>query len=137
MGMFVDPSARVPVTDGRNTIYVRARMDAQTRGLYKNELHRLRMKKDVGETEEIDYANMGTAEVLLRVYNIVAWEGPDFLDAKGTPVPCNRTNIMAMDPLTPLWEMVGERIAELNTKAESPDPNSPTPSGSTDAGDAH
>ena len=134
MPMFVDPNARVPVTDGRNTIYVRARMDAQTRGLYLNELHRLRMKKDVKETEEFDYAAAGTAQVLLRVYNIVAWEGPDFLDARGMLVPCTRENIMQMDPLTPLYELVGERITELNRRPEPPDPNASTPSGDTSAG---
>lgn len=134
MSMFVDPNARVAVTDGRNTIYVRARMDAQTRGLYLNELKRLRVKKDVGETEEVDYAAMGTAEVLLRVFNIVAWEGPDFLDDHGAPVPCTRANILRMDPLTQLYEMVGERIAELNAPRESPDPNAVTPSGATASG---
>ena len=135
MGMFVDPNARVPVTDGSNTIYVKARMDAQTRGLYENELQRLKAKKDIAETEEIEYAYMGTAKVLLRVYNIVAWEGPDFLDGNGNLVPCTRYNIMRMDPLTPLWEMVGDRIGELNRKPESPDPNAAAPTGSTTDGE--
>jgi len=33
MPMFVDPNARVPVTLGENTIYVKAKMDMGTRVL--------------------------------------------------------------------------------------------------------
>jgi hypothetical protein len=38
MPMFVDPNARVPVTLGENTIYVKAKMDMGTRALLEDEI---------------------------------------------------------------------------------------------------
>lgn len=134
MSIFVDPKARVAVTYEGNTIYIRAKMDVRTEALYKNELQRLNIKKTSESSGEGEFGHLGTAEMLLRVHNIVAWEGPDFQDENGRPVPVSRENIARMDPTHPLWDLVGERIAELNKKAVAPDPNSPAENGSIGGG---
>ena len=104
MSMFVDPKARIPVTDGQNTVYVRAKMDA---GRKAQVLDEMRMH-GVGKGAEGELSGLGSYQMLLRVHNVVAWEGPDFVDEQGKPIPCNRANIMLLDPTTPLYEMVGD-----------------------------
>lgn len=124
--MFVDPSAKVAVTLGENTVYVRAKMSAGTKALLEDEIKTggSVRRSDGGEVvDEAEMSGFGTYAMLLRVHNIVAWDGPDFVDDEGKPIPCTRTNIMRMDPTTELYELVGDRIGELNKKAGSPDPN--------------
>ena len=126
MPMFVDPNERVPVTVGENTVYIRAKMSAGTKALLEDEIKRggtVRRKEGEETVVEAEVSGFGSYEMLLRIHNIVAWEGPDFVDADGKPIPCTRANIMRMDPTDPLYELVGERIGELNAKPESPDPN--------------
>lgn len=126
MPMFVDPNARVAVTLGENTVYIKAKMSAGTKALLEDEIKTsgaVRRKEGEDTIDEAALSGFGSYEMLLRVYNIVAWEGPDFMDAEGKPIPCTRANIMRMDPTDPLYELVGERIGELNKKRESPDPN--------------
>lgn len=118
MPMFIDPSARVPVTLGENTIYIKAKMDAATKAAVQDEI---RAKGDSAETLEM--RGLGSYRLLLLIHNIVTWEGPDFADAQGRVVPCTRANISRLDPSNPLVELVAERIGELNTEPESPDPN--------------
>jgi hypothetical protein len=116
--MFVDPKARVAVTDGQNTVYIRAKMDAGRRAQVLDEM---RMRGFDGEVKTGELSGLGSYQMLLRVHNVVAWEGPDFLDAHGKPVPCTRANILLLDPTTPLYELVGTRIGELNKDAQVPD----------------
>jgi hypothetical protein len=126
MPMFVDPNARVAVTLGENTVYIKAKMSAGTKALLEDEIKTSGAVRRKDGEETIDDAEMsgfGSYGMLLRIHNIVAWEGPDFSDSDGKPIPCNRANIMRLDPTDPLYELVGERIGELNKKLESPDPN--------------
>ena len=126
MPMFVDPNERVAVTLGENTVYIKAKMSAGTKALLEDEIKASGTTRRKNGEETIDDAEMrgfGSYEMLLRIHNIVAWEGPDFVDADGKPIPCTRANIMRLDPTDPLYELVGERIGELNKKMDSPDPN--------------
>jgi hypothetical protein len=116
--MFTDPKARVPVTDGLNTVYIRAKMDAGRRALVLDEMRMRGIGKDTSSGE---LSGLGSYQMLLRVHNVVAWEGPDFVDEHGKPVPCTRANILLLDPTTPLYEMVGDKIGELNKDAKVPD----------------
>lgn len=104
-------------------------MDAGTQAQLLNEIRAV-TKSDTKEgadgAEESEIRGLGSHQLLLRVYNILAWEGPDFVDENGRPIPCNRVNILRMDPTSELWELVGAKIGELNKKIEKPsdaDPN--------------
>lgn len=123
MPMFLDPNARVSVTDGRNTVYIRAKMDMGTRAAVQNEIRASGIKTE----SELEVHGIGAYRLALLHHNVLAWEGPDF-----DGVPCNRTNIDRVDPTEPLWDLVADEIGQRNEKAESPDPNSLAPSGSTD-----
>ena len=126
MPMFVDPNAKVAVTLGENTVYIKAKMSAGTKALLEDEIKTsgsVRRKEGEETVDEAAVSGFGSYGMLLRIHNIVAWEGPDFVDADGKPIPCTRANIMRMDPTDPLYDLVGERIGELNKKQESPDPN--------------
>ena len=119
MPMFVDPNAKVAVTiDGANTIHIKAKMDAGTRAAVQDEIRARGLGDGDGELRGI-----GSYRMTLMVHNIMGWEGPEFLDEKGKPVPCTRANIQRLDPTEPLFEAVGARIGELNEDRKSPDPN--------------
>lgn len=125
MPMFIDPTARVPVTDGRNTIYIKAKMDVSTRAAVQNEMR----AAGTDEAEEFVMTHIGSYRLALLTHNIVGWEGPDF-----EGVPCTRTNIGRLDPSEPLVIKVSQEIGERNASRESPDPNAVTPSGATTNG---
>ena len=117
MSMFVDPKARIAVTDGQNTVYIRAKMDAGRKAQVLDEMRMHGVGKDKSEGE---LSGLGSYQMLLRVHNVVAWEGPDFMDGQGRPIPCTRANILLLDPTTALYDLVGDRIAELNKDAQVP-----------------
>jgi hypothetical protein len=132
MGMFVDPQARVAVSDEQgNTIWIRAKMDVAT----KNRVHDAIAAVD-GASDDVVELHLGSYNTALLVHNIVAWEGPAFGDARGRTVPCTRQNIERLDPDEPLVTQVLGEISRRNVRPESPDPNSPTTDGSTHAGAA-
>lgn len=112
--LFIDPGARVPVTVGENTVYIRAKMDAGTLALVQDAVQ----ARQEGDGSAI--VGIGTYRLLLLAHNILAWEGPDFRDESGAPVPCTRANISRLDPTTPLFEAVGAKIGELNAAATVP-----------------
>ena len=122
MPMFVDPSARVPVTLGENTVYIRAKMDAGTKAQVSDEV---RARGVDGETDSREVRGLGSYRMLLMIHNIVDWEGPDFCDEKGVKVPCTRANIRRLDPTGPMFDAVGERIGELNADPETPEGTDP------------
>lgn len=123
MPMFLDPNARVPVSDGRNTVYIRAKMDMATRDAVKDEIR----LSGQGVNAEGEIRGFGTYHLALLHHNVLAWDGPDFAG-----VPCTRANIDRVDPTEPIWEQVAAEINQRNQRPESPDPNSPAPTGSTD-----
>lgn len=118
MPMFVNPQARVPVTLGENTIYVKAKMDLGTKSAIQDEI-----RAKGADINEQEVRGIGSYRLLLMVHNIVAWEGPDFIDERGKAIPCTRENIKRLDPTEPLCDLVAERIGELNAAPASPDPN--------------
>lgn len=112
MPMFVDPQATVAVTDGANTVHIKAKMDARTRALVKSSITAR------GGGQDFELRNLGGYELALLEHNIVRWEGPEF-----EGVPCTAAHIGRLDPDQPLVAEVLERIGELNAPPESPDPN--------------
>lgn len=125
MSMFVDPNQRVPVTDGPNTIYIKARMDIDTRAAVQNEMRAAGNEA----TDEVVMSHIGSYRRAMLLHNIVAWDGPAFAG-----VPCTRENIGRLDPHEPLVIKVAQEIGERNAPRESPDPNAVTPSGATASG---
>lgn len=109
MPMFVDPNERVPVTVGENTVSIRAKMNAAITAKVNDEFSLI-----AGQNEGL--GGMGSYSLALLVHNIVAWEGPDFVDAGGKPIPCTRANIERLDPDDPLVEAVREEIGRRNQR---------------------
>lgn len=107
MPMFVT-NEPVPVTDGVNTIWVRARMDLGTYNQVQDALRRV----GTGGAVELHLGEYNTA---LMVHNIVRWAGPD-LDL----VPCTPDSIRRLDPDEPLVALVLARIQELNLARRDP-----------------
>jgi len=127
MPMFIDPRQRVPVTVGPNTVFIRSKMDLGTRAAVQDEIRASGIKVE----QEMEMRGIGSYRLALLRHNVLAWEGPDFLDPNGHPIPCSRQNIALMDPNEPLVEAVAEEIGRRNQPAESPDPNAVAPTGST------
>jgi len=112
-----------------NVVWIRARMDAATRGKVSGELVKL------GESGQGIEGHLGDGEVALLIHNIVRWEGPDFVDEMGRPVPCTAEQIRKLDTRDPFIAEVLSQIGERNRPRTSPNPKSATASGSTSAGD--
>jgi len=106
-----------------NVIYIRARMDVETRGKVMSELFTL----DAGGTA-VD-ARLGANETALLVHNIVRWEGPDL-----GGVPCTPETIRRLDPTEPHIARVLAEITRRNAPAASPNPKSPGGRPSTSGG---
>ena len=119
MPMFIDPTERVPVTVGGNTIYIRAKMTASVRARVEDEI----AAKGLGDRRDMEMRGLGSYSLALLVHNIVAWEGSDFVDERGKPIPCTRANIERLDLDEPLVVEVREEIGRRNAPKESPDPN--------------
>jgi hypothetical protein len=114
-----------------NIIWIRARMDVQTRGKVSSELVK------IGKNGEGIEGHLGDNEMALLLHNIVRWEGPDFVDeATGQPVPCTPERIRTLDTADPFIARVVDEIGERNQKRKSPNPKSVTASGSMSAGEA-
>lgn len=113
-----DPSEVISETPP-NVIYIRSRMDVETRGKVKSEL--VKLAKD-GTTPEIQ---IGQNETALLLHNIVKWSGPDFDD-----VPCDAAHIRTLDPNEPHVEQVLAAINARNVKKVAPNPKPSTASGS-------
>jgi hypothetical protein len=113
-----------------NIIWIKARMDVATSGKVSSELVKL------GEDRSIE-SHLGANQTALLLYNIVRWEGPDFVkqnadgqpirDGRGNtiPIPCTAELIRTLDPNEPHVALVLEEIAQRNRKRESPNPRSP------------
>lgn len=117
MGAFVNPNARVTVSDeSGNNVVIRAKMSI---GVNAN---------TVADTAR--YGSTVTGQRLaLLANNIVDWDGPMFQDEAGQPIKCNRAKIFSLDPTYEPWAklqaLVLAKIDEINTKPtiEVDDPN--------------
>ena len=135
MPMFVDRNEKIGVSDEKgNTVFVRPKMDVGTSGRVTDAIASISRLGSQDDGTEISL-NLGSQNAVLLVHNILDWQGPDFEDGRGRKVPCTRDNILRLDPDEPLVGLVLAEINRLNVRPVSPDPNSPTASGSTSAGD--
>jgi hypothetical protein len=66
--------------------------------------------------------------MLLEV-NIKKWNGPDFQDRNGHPIPCTTANIRRLDPNEPLVQkvlkIVGDRNEPPNAQPSAGEPLDP------------
>ena len=121
-----DPPVAIPEWDGDsvisetrpNVIYIRSRMDVETRGKVSSELVSM---DAAGRNVEM---HLGQNQTALLIHNIVRWGGPDF-----DGVPCDAAHIRTLDPTEPHIERVLEEIDRRNTKKVAPSPKPPTESG--------
>lgn len=104
--MFVD-SRLETVTDGRNTIWIKAKMDLRTAGLVSADLARF------------GAATIIAHETCLARRNIVRWAGPDFEDGAGKIIPCTPEQVDKLDPNEPILAAVITKIRELNRPKEA------------------
>ena len=132
--MFIRRDERVAVADELgNVMYIKPKMDVKTRGRVTDALAALSSLGGEGGDPEVSL-NLGSQNCALLVNNVVAWEGPEFVDEKGVKIPCTREWIERLDPDAPLVGLVLAEINRRNVRPESPDPNSPTPDGATSGG---
>ncbi len=110
-----------------NVVFIRARMDVATRGKVSGELLKL------GENGQGLEGHLGNNNLALLLHNIIRWEGPDFVDEMGRPIPCSPENIKKLDTNDPFIEHILDEIGERNKKRESPKSGSATNSGFTSA----
>lgn len=101
-----DPS--IISTTKPNVIWIKAKMDVETKGRVTSELFTM------GKDSQLE-ARLGANETALLVHNVVRWEGPDF-----EGVPCTAERIRKIDPTEPHWAKVLEVIAERNKAPKSP-----------------
>jgi hypothetical protein len=134
MPMFVNPRERVSVEDeAGNVVWIRAKMDYATKSKVQDALASMRSDTSDGPDEAGFDLHLGRQNLVLLLNNVVGWEGPDFTDERGRPIPCTPTNIKALDPDEPLVDRVLSEIQQRNMRPESPLPKSHTTDGSTSA----
>jgi hypothetical protein len=106
--MFVDNTQYDAVTEGKNSIYIRKKLDFGQRTTV--------------ETAAAMAATNASSDLIgaMMLAFIVRWEGPDF-----EGVSCTAANIRRLDPDEPLVERVHDEIVRRYTATtkESPDPN--------------
>lgn len=105
--MFVDASPVAVTDDKGNTIYVRPKMGKGIQAQVSNDFQRL------GGSSQVAYGYS------LLAHNVVAWDGPDFVDGDGRAIPATRANIDRLDPDEPIVNQAIDTIAKLNTQKVS------------------
>lgn len=151
MGMFISPDAREPISDELgNTVWIRQGMGMAMQQEYMDTLIKISPPSEPKKTkkrskmlkrgqtradiiaareaaqDDADVAGMttiqlGRARMKLLELNILAWDGPAFIDYDGKAVPCTPAMIQQLNPQEPLIIAVLERIEELNRPQELPD----------------
>ena len=133
---FIDPAARVAVTDGEGTVFIVGKLTKRQRGLVQQELLSLQIKQTAGgsgngsgrpdeEAETVVDAKVSAHlhELALLKAAVVDWEGPSFRFANGAKVPCNSHWIERIDSDLPIWQSVLVKVDELNTpRTAAPEP---------------
>lgn len=116
MGRYFVTDPPVPVPDPKgsnNIIWIKARMDVETRGKVRSEL------AEMGTDGKTPIIHAGAAQLALLLHNIVRWEGPDL-----GLMSCTPAAIRMLDPADPHIEAVLNEIGARNTPKESPNPKS-------------
>lgn len=133
MGKFVK-AERIPISDDEgNTIWIRGKMDVGTVGKVKAAAFTMIVKAGKDPDEDTPLS-VGAYETALLQYNIVAWEGPGFLDERGKLIPCNPLKIAELDPDDLLLKEALEEIGRRNVQKASPDPKLVVANGSMSVG---
>lgn len=110
--MFVNGNLET-VTDGRNTIWIKAKMDLRTAAQVSADM--VKMTEGArGSTFSII-----AHESCLARRNIARWAGPDFTGPDGKIIPCVPENIDRLDPNEQILADVIAKIRELNTAKEA------------------
>lgn len=122
--MFVN-GATIPISEGPNTIHVRARMDFGVYSAFMDDLLSISGPK-------LNLAqHIGALNVALMTHNISSWEGPGFLGPDGKPMPVTPESIRHLDPDDPLVLRVLAEVQDRNPLFRP----SPTPKVDTSVGD--
>ena len=132
---FVEASEREPIYEfdpnevisdqPPNVIWIRPRMSIGVRSKAQSAAYNLTKG---GEIEADFSKNM----MAVAQFNILDWDGPDFVDEKtGKKRPCTPENIARLPGGDPFIARVLDEIAKRNAPAKSPDPKSRDSSGST------
>jgi hypothetical protein len=109
-------------------IFIRPKMDFETRQLCGDELNRIHAASGA----PINAASLGAYNIALMRSNIVAWQGGQF-----TGVPCTAKNIGLLDFDEPIVGAVLDAIKERNPmrRKEAPVPKAePAPARATSSG---
>lgn len=117
-----DPAAVISDTPP-NVIWIKARMDVETRGKVTSELLQL------GADQKTVEFKAGANELALLVHNVVRWEGPDL-----SGVPCTPEQLRRLDPTEPHIAKVLAELAERNKPKAAPGPKPAADAGSAIAG---
>lgn len=110
--MFVNGNLET-VTDGRNTVWIKAKMDIRTAALVSAD-----MVKMTDGARNSTFAIVAYDACLMR-RNIVRWAGPDFTDDNGKILPCTPEKVDQLDPNETLLADVVTKIRELNARREA------------------
>ena len=131
---FIDPAARVAVTEGEDTVFIVGKLTKRQRGLVQQELLSLQIKQSANgsgsgrpdeEAETVVDAKVSAHlhELALLKAAVVDWEGPSFRFPNGAKVPCNAHWIERIDSDIPIWQAVLEKVDALNTpRTAAPEP---------------
>jgi len=143
--MFINPQALASVSDDRgNTVWFKTKMTFRDNAAVEEALLKMKFKQgNIGKagngqgddaTIDMNVAFSNQKLALLQA-NIKRWEGPDFVDENGRPIPCTPQNIALLDPDNPLVDKVVEELnlrnmpqTEAPLEGEPADPNLPDPS---------
>lgn len=127
---FLDPTSKVAVTEGEDTVHIVGKLSKRQRGLVQQELLSLQIRQTPAaeaagsaNREEDDQTDTTVDakisahlhELALLKAAVTDWEGPSFTFPNGRKVPCNSHWIERIDPDAPIWQAVLKKIDELNT----------------------
>lgn len=116
--MFINPSEKVAVKHGEDTVWVKAKMGLGTMAAVQNEL--VSIKIDFSQGQDMTNADLRIGqrqqELVLLKHNIVDWDGPSFKTDNGQTVPVTAKNIENIESFDhPLIVAVLKKINDLNT----------------------
>lgn len=138
---FIDPQARVTVTEGDDSVTIVGKLTKRQRGMVQQELLSLQIRQqssasgngssareDANDEMTVD-AKMSAHlhELALLKAAVVDWDGPSFRFPSGAKVPCNSVWIERIDTDAPIWFAVLTKINDLNTPNTKTPPVQPLP----------
>jgi hypothetical protein len=135
---FIDPTSKVAVQEGEDTVYIVGKLSKRQRGLVQQELLSLQIKQQsaeaagAGNREDDDQPVTVDAKISAHLHELALlkaavtdWDGPSFQFPNGKKVPCSSSWIERIDPDAPIWQAVLKKIDELNTPRKTTPPAIP------------